>query len=380
MATPVDFFSSKQEHIFFNPRLDMEKQKRITMAIRAQGEIKDHFWLMSSGTESARLGKQKMIALSRDAILAAAQGVVTTFGLVATDIYLKSIPTFHIGGLSIYARAHIAGLSVIESHEGFAWSPEKFVELIKSKNVTVSSLVPSQIYDLVEKNISSPPSLRWIFVGGGALSPAIFERGRELGWPLVLTYGMTETSAMLAHAESFQQGAQRFPHISQWRAEPNGRLSFKGSSLLTSYLFADAFGQTEIVDPKIQGWYLSDDCGEIRGDRLFLKGRESEIVKINGETVSLLEILGLWEEHMRLHSMAVPSVILPLPEARRGFDLVVVVTKPIAPSLLESFNKKVLPFQRLQRSVQVSAFPLNEMGKVLRHKLAEQIGKTHNLK
>jgi o-succinylbenzoate---CoA ligase len=380
MASPIDFFSSQQEHIFFNPRLDIEKQKQITKAIHGQSEIKDHFWLMSSGTESARLGKQKMIALSRDAILAAAQGVVTTFELVATDVYLKSIPTFHIGGLSIYARAFVAGLSVIESHDGFAWNPDKFVELIKSKNVTVSSLVPSQIFDLVEKNISSPPSLRWIFVGGGALSPAIFARGRELGWPLVLTYGMTETSAMLAHSESFQQGAQRFPHISHWREEPNGRLSFKGSSLLTSYLFADGFGQTEIVDPKIEGWYLSDDCGAIKEDRLFLKGRESEIVKINGETVSLLEIQGVWEEHLRLNSLKVSSVVLALPEARRGFELVVAVTKPIPPSVLESFNKKILPFQRLQRSVQVSAFPLNEMGKVLKYKLAEQLSTTHNLK
>jgi O-succinylbenzoic acid--CoA ligase len=376
VAAPIDYFSQPQEQIFFNPRLSEETQRSLRQAIQNQEKIGNHFWLMSSGTESARLGKRKMVALSREAILAAAAGVVETFQLTSKDIYLKSLPTFHIGGLAIYARAHLAGFPVLESDSGLGWSLETFISLLVRENITVASLVPPQIFDLVEKNITAPKSLRWIFVGGGALSAGLYKRARELGWPLVLSYGMTETCAMLAYNLDGYPGAQRLPQIKKWRVEKNGRLSFFGTSLLTSYLFADSEGQIEIVDPKVEGWYCSDDCGDIKDDLLYLKGRESEIVKINGETVSLLEVQALWEEHLQGMGTSQTMVVLPLPEKRRGFELLVASTVDIPAKYLETFNQKVLPFQRLQRVVRVSHFPLNELGKVLKAELVEKLSKT----
>lgn len=374
----MSIFSQKGPHIFLNPRLPSSRGEVISEIIHRQHVYKDHFWLMSSGTESAQLGKQKMVALSKEAILAAAAGVVKDFSLTQKDVYLKSLPTFHIGGLSIYARAHVAGFKVIEARETLAWSPEQFCELLQTERVSVASLVPTQIYDLVQRESAPPAHLRWIFVGGGALSSTLFEEARDLGWPLVLTYGMTETSAMVAANESFSGGLRKLSHVQDWRVEEDQRLSFSSPSLLSAYLFVSENGEHELYDPKVDGWYLSDDCGEIKNERLFLKGRASELVKIQGESVSLLEVQNLWDEHQKTVQNSSPALVVAVSEERRGFDLVLVTTGELPSSLLESFNQKVLPFQRLAAIHKVSSFPTSEMGKVSRAGLASLVSNKTN--
>lgn len=369
----MNLFSQKGSHILFNPRLSPSRGEVIRNIILQQQIYKDHFWLMSSGTESAQQGRQKMVALSPEAILCAAEGVVRDFALTPKDVYLKSLPTFHIGGLSIYARAHVAGFKVIEARETLTWSPEQFLELLGAEQVSVASLVPTQVYDLVQKKSIPPASLRWIFVGGGSLSQSLFEEACALGWPLVLTYGMTEASAMVATKKSYKDGFQKLSHIKDWRVEKDHRLSFLSSSLLSAYLFVSLNEDHEFSDPKVNGWYLSDDCGEIKNGELMLKGRSSEFVKIQGESVSLLEVQNLWDQHQERVKNFSPAVVVAVSEERRGFDLVLVTTGDISRKLLEDFNQKVLPFQRLAAVQKVASFPANEMGKISRTLLASQI-------
>lgn len=374
MAQPVDLFSNAQEHVLLNPRLAQEKQGLVQKAVKEQTQIKNHFWLMSSGTESARLGQQKMIALSREAILTAAEGVVHTFMLDSSDVGLQSLPPFHIGGLSLYARAYVSGLKVVEAPQNHSWSAEMFTKLLREHQITIASLVPTQIYDLVQRGERAPECLRWVFVGGGSLAPALLVQARELGWPLILTYGMTETCAMLAHSADMREGAQRFPHIKEWRAESDGRLSFLTPALLTSYLFVSESGGYELYDPKVKGWYRSDDCGEIQNELLFLKGRQSELVKINGETVSLLEVQNEWDSYVQsLQKLNVNAVVVAIPHERKGHELVLASSVSMDPLWLEKFNQKVLPFQRLERLVQVPEIPATALGKILRGALSEKV-------
>lgn len=371
-----DFFSKP----ILSPHLSTSVQEKIFKAISAakvqHAKLADHLWVMSSGTESQRLGKIKMVALSRQAVLAAAEGVVSTFNITSKDVYLNPLPLFHIGGIAVWARQEISGCRAITASAPYKWNAAAFCDLLNQESVTITSLVPTQIYDLVTAQLSPPKSLRVVFVGAGELAENLLLKAEALGWPLVLTYGMTETCAMLAYRKTTHDGYIRFPHIKDWKTievMEQDRLAFLSPALLSGFLLIEQNGEWTFIDPKQEGWYVSDDVGEILGDKLFLSGRSSELVKILGETVSIAEIQSLWEKHMAPMNSNSQSVVVALPDERLGFQLALVSTNPEVESLMEEFNQEVLPFQRLKQFYCLPQIPMSPMGKVLRHQLVYQI-------
>lgn len=54
---------------------------------------------------------------------------------------------------------------------------------MKTSGARWSSLVPTQVVDLVNGEIQAPPGVRCIIVGGGALDMETGRRARALGWP-----------------------------------------------------------------------------------------------------------------------------------------------------------------------------------------------------
>ncbi len=76
----------------------------------------------------------------------------------------------------------------------------RFAEEMNEGAVTLTSLVPTQVHDLVQCALACPPSLRAVVVGGAELDPVLGERARELGWPVLQSYGMTEAASQVATA------------------------------------------------------------------------------------------------------------------------------------------------------------------------------------
>ena len=59
------------------------------------------------------------------------------------------------------------------------------------------------------------------------------------------------------------------------RSEPDGRLAVRGGSLFTGYATEDG-----LVDPKLDGWFVTEDFGEVEGRRVRVRGRAADFVKI----------------------------------------------------------------------------------------------------
>ena len=371
MDRPLEIFSNHETFTFLNPKMAEDERARLRAATREKN-LASHVWLMSSGTESSKLAATKMIALSKDAILAAAQAVTREFQITARDVYLHALPIFHIAGVSVWARAFVSGCKVVELGEE-PWDVDKFVSLVESQRVSVGSLVPTQIFDLVRARKTAPRSLRHIFVGGGALSPAVGDEAVALGWPLTLTYGMTETCAMLAVGHSFEEGLRKLPHVLEWATDEKDRLRFLSPALLTGYLFVPRAGLSEFVDPKQKGWYLSDDRGRVENHRLFLAGREAELVKINGESVSITAMQAAWDHFSFTEKLEGPSYIVALPHERRGFELVLVAEHAVTRDAIQRFNQTQMAFQRLQKVFKFRQVPLSPLGKPQRGKILERL-------
>jgi O-succinylbenzoic acid--CoA ligase len=338
---PVIDFESARSHVLLNPRMPAEERERLE-ALAAAAALEAHVYLATSGST----GAIKLVALSKGAMLASAAAVNARLGVTREDVYAAVLPHFHVGGLAIWARAHLSGARVVP----MPWDPRDFA----SSETTVASLVPAQVHDLVTAGLPAPPRLRTILVGGGAFGRELEAHARELGWPVLASYGMSECASTVAVRDEL------LPHF-EGRVEEDGRLAFRGASLFTGYVTAAG-----IDDPKVDGWLVTEDLGTVDGRTLHVRGRVGDFVKIGGESVDLTRLDRVAEEEAR--SRGGDAAVLPVPDARLGHVIHLAVT---APGIAEAFDARVLPFERARKVHRVGAIPRSALGKILRGQLLE---------
>lgn len=243
-------------------------------------ELKSHVWLQTSGSS----GKSKAIALSKEGILKSAATVNEWVSSNSVDKWGIFLPTHHIGGLSILARSHLSGASFADFSIK-KWNVHEAVIQIESSGVTLVSLVPTQIHDLVSIQAKAPKSLRTVFVGGGRLKDELLESAVQLGWPIVLTYGMTEASSQVASTKPNGSDLIVLPHL-EARVSIEKKLEIKGPSVLTGFI-EDNKGQWHFKDPKREGWFETSDRVRIEGRKLTWLGRSDRLVKCRGKLIDL---------------------------------------------------------------------------------------------
>lgn len=352
----VEFWQTEESKLFLNPRLEEGRRKRIEKAVQEK-QSSGVVWLKSSGTESSGRG-DKLVCLRKSSILVAAQAVNDFFSVNEQDVWLNPLPNFHIGGLSVSARCFLSKSTYVE-YQG--WDPSSFVQFILDQGVTVTSLVPTQIFDLVQAGLKAPSSLRFILVGGGALSEKLYIQARDLGWPLLPSYGMTETSAVIASARLDSLKENQFPTIYalphvEWVAQGD-KWALRGDSLFEGYLWVDEAGESvweESVQP-----FVSDDRLDWQQGTLKVLGRESELIKVLGESVNLKEL------HEKISSsIDAPFVIIPRVHPRKGFELYLVKEKACEKVDLSVVNASLMPYERLTDIVERSQLPRTELGKI----------------
>jgi o-succinylbenzoate---CoA ligase len=275
----LDFESDELRGIA-SPKLKREMEQ-VLSSLEALG-LKDHFVLFSSGTTSV---ESKGYALARRALLTNAQAVNEHFNLSANDVWGLSIPWFHIGGLSVLARAKLTGSKMVDLAP---WEPSRWTQQIHEKKVTITTIVPTQVFDLISKGLKAPPSLKYLVVGGDFLSSELEKAAIELGWPIIRTFGMTEISSQLASAK-FVQGPLEVLPIHQIRITAEGQLLVKSPALFTlQFKLKD---NLEIIWSKdlcdADGFYLTQDKVTLDQNGLHHLGRIDDQIKVAGKLMPL---------------------------------------------------------------------------------------------
>jgi O-succinylbenzoic acid--CoA ligase len=340
-------WTDAQSHVLLNPRMPAAEQARLRSFVV---DLPGHVWLATSGTT----GALKLTGLSKTAILASAAAVNRHLRSGPEDVWCCVLPPFHVGGLGIYARAFLSGARVLEMQ----WDPRTFVS---NAAVTLASLVPAQVADLVQLRLEPPAALRAIIVGGGALSGMLYDEGRALGWPLLPSYGMTETASQVATANADSPALLLLDHV-QARVENDGRLAFRAPSLLTGYATEHGF-----VDPTVDGWFVTEDLGTVDGRTLRVQGRRGDFVKIGGESVDLSRLDRVLAAIAGAH-----AAVVAVADARLGYVIQLVVDPSVdADAVAAAFNDRVHPFERARAVRCVAEIPRSPLGKLLRAKLLE---------
>lgn len=355
-------WESAENEILLNPRLPVSDREAALIHL-PKANLSGHIWLSTSGSS----GYLKWVALPKSALLVSAAAVNQHFRSDSTDRWLNPLPTFHVGGLGILARAFLSGAAVFSTS---GWDPFQYAKSLLEHHITLSSLVPAQVFDLVQNKLAPPNCLRAIIVGGARLQPELYKQASELGWPLYPSYGMTEASSQIATAASANDPALMvLPHISVKTVE-SGHLQLEGPSLFTAY--AHIRNGSLVLDQRPTP-FLTEDKGFLQGKQLTLLGRDTHFIKIGGESVDLLRLERILEEIKLELGFDSDVALFANEDSRLGHVIHLAATVPAVQSLIECYNTRVLPFEKIRQVHYLQSIPRSPLRKLLLNELKKLV-------
>jgi o-succinylbenzoate---CoA ligase len=334
--------------------------------------ISGHLLFQTSGSTAA----PRWIAISKQALLISAAAVNRHLAVTPESRWGLALPLAHVGGMGVAARAFEAACE-LENFPG-KWDPQRFAQWLGEKRITHTSLVPTQVHDLVAAGARAPEWLTAVVVGGGAMAEGIGRAARALGWPVLASYGMTEAASQiatqpLAALDGVYQSAP-IPLLPIWDAGVTGEglLQISGPALFSGTLTPSGSGWEFLA--REGDFHLTADRVALEGRELTPLGRADARVKVLGELVDLEDLerrlIGRCGGSLRQGSFAVVAVRDP----RAGSRLVLVAGPAADLDVLQRVGQEhdaqAAGFERLGPPLDLPELPVSPLGKVRRVELA----------
>ncbi|MEW5964161.1 MAG: acyl-[ACP]--phospholipid O-acyltransferase [Pseudomonadota bacterium] len=283
--------------------------------------------LFTSGSE----GTPKGVVLSHRNILANAMQSLTRVAVNGQDKVFNVLPVFHSFGLTAgLVMPLVAGVPVYLYPTPLHY--RIVPELVYQSNATI--LFGTDTFLNGYARAAHPydfARVRLILAG----AEAVKDRTRQIymerfGVRILEGYGVTETAPVLAintPLANRQGTVGRLSPLMEARLEPvpgiseGGRLYVRGPNVMLGYLRAENPG---VLEPPTDGWHDTGDIVSIDADGFIrILGRAKRFAKIAGEMVSLSAVEAMASELWP----SVLSVVVSLPDARKGERLVLLTTE-----------------------------------------------------
>jgi O-succinylbenzoic acid--CoA ligase len=332
---------------------------------------------------SGSTGSPRLVELSRRALLASAEASAQNLGWQADDAWLLCLPLAHTGGLSIVTRCLLARHTVLLFESGGAGLTARLPELAGAlQRATLVSLVPSVLTALLDASPTAPARLRAVLLGGAACTPALAERAHAGKWPLLTSYGSTETASQVVtrrYAERYAPLPVRGGVVSSGHPLPGvevalheGQLRVRARSLFTRYIGGSA--------PELcEGFLVTSDLAELGPDgELYVRGRNDDVIISGGENVDPLEV-----EAALLQLPGVTAACVAGTRSARFGEVVSALVVSEEPSLGDPTRLAELLSDRLarhklpRRALIAESLPLTLSGKVDRRACRELLERAY---
>nr|VFK06056.1 MAG: 2-succinylbenzoyl-CoA synthetase [Candidatus Kentron sp. LPFa]VFK22693.1 MAG: 2-succinylbenzoyl-CoA synthetase [Candidatus Kentron sp. LPFa] len=238
--------------------------------------------LYTSGSCAAPKG----CCLTLAALLGNASASLRNMPLGIGDVWLLSLPLFHVGGWGLVLRTLLSGSALA--------LPARNAPI--PAGVTHVSCVPTQLARWFEQGVDLS-GLEAVLVGGAPIPRILVERATHRDIPLFTTYGCTEMASQvsttrpnerddfesLSTAGHVLEGHQ--VHIAETR-----EIFLRGPCLALGYWQNGA-----IIDFRdAQGWYRSGDFGYFdEAGRLCILGRKNNLIISGGENIQPERVEGV---------------------------------------------------------------------------------------
>ena len=295
--------------------------------------------IFTSGTT----GAPKPVGLTAANHEASALASAWNLGVAPDDRWLCCLPLWHVGGLAILVRSAVYGTTAVV-HDGF--DVARVRESIESGEATLVSLVATMLRRLIDGGLAAWPSLRGALVGGGPVPGDLVEWAAAAGFPLLPTYGMTETCSQVVTGGRVLPGAEV-------AIGAGGEILVRGPMVAPGAVGED-------------GWLHTGDRGRFEGDgRLVVEGRLDDVIVTGGENVAAREV----EEALLGHGAVRDAAVVGRPDPEWGEAIVayVVLGGEAGDDELRAFCRAVLPGFKVPKAfVRVEELPRNAAGKVVK--------------
>jgi len=282
------------------------------------------------------------VELSTRALVAAAAASAANLGWQADDRWLLCLPFAHVGGLSVITRCLLARRSLALG----APDPATLVATLAATRATLLSLVPTTLARVVDHGAAPPPCLRAVLVGGAAAAPTLLTRARAAGWPILTSYGLSETAAQVAtqpYPTSAGSGTSTgcgpaLPGVAL-RIGPDQHIQVAGPTLFTGYFPGS---------PRAAGWLDTGDLGHLdAAGNLHVHGRADDVIITGGEKVSPSEV----EAALTAIPGVAAACVFALPDATWGsLVAAAIITSATAPpsdvALASALAAALAPYKR----------------------------------
>jgi fatty-acyl-CoA synthase len=336
--------------------------------------------ILTSGTTGTPKGAPR----SEPRSLALLGGLLSKVPFQTRETTELSVPMFHALGF-MQAMVGIGLGSTLVVRRRF--DPEETLDSLAEHHATALVVVPvmlRRMVDLGEEKIKERDlsSLKIIFVSGSALGADLAERAMKLFGPVVYNlYGSTEISyATIATPEDLKADSSSVGKVvrgsvvkifddddKEVEEGESGRIFVGNISQFEGYTGG---GNKDLI----KGLMASGDVGHFdEQGRLFIDGRDDEMIVSGGENVFPAEV----EELLGSHESIEEAAAIGVDDEKFGQRLKAFVVLRGDASLSEDeikgYVKENLANYKVPRAVVfVESLPRNQTGKVLKRELAEQ--------
>lgn len=323
--------------------------------------------LFTSGTEGAPKG----VVLTNANLLSNVQQALTHLGdvLVPGEILFNPLPMFHSFGLTAGTLVPVMGGVKCVLYP----SPLHYRQIPKMISVAKATfMVATDTFVGGYARAAEPgqlDSLKYVVCGAERVKDQTRKLVEAANTVLLEGYGVTETAPVLAvnQPTANRPGTvgRLMPGV-EARLEPvpglteGKRLFVRGPNVMAGYLLPD---QPGVLVPPKDGWHDTGDIVTINDGFVTIRGRAKRFAKLGGEMVSLAAVesiaAAVWPDAQH--------VVISLPDARKGEQLVLVTETPDASkeALLAHARQEGFPELWVPRAILVvHAIPVLASGKV----------------
>ena len=313
--------------------------------------------------------------------IGAAVAILSAIPLRGREKVLIAPPLFHQWGFAHFGLAMLTASTMVLRRK---FDPENVLETVEREQIQSLPMVPvmlQRILDLDDeaRRAYDTSSLRTVSVSGSALSGDVARRFMdEFGDVVYNLYGSTEVAwVAIAGPKDLRDApstAGRPPRNTELailgdddrpvREGETGRIFVKNSMLFEGYTGG---GSKDMVD----GMMATGDVGRLDDEgRLFVEGRDDDMIVSGGENVFPQEV----EETLLAHAKVSDAAVIGVDDENWGQALKAYVVKKgsVSESALKKHVKEQLAGYKVPQQIEfIDELPRNPAGKVLKRELED---------
>jgi fatty-acyl-CoA synthase len=248
-------------------------------------------------------------------------------GLSDRDVYLHTLPLFHVNGWGMPFAAAAMGVPqiLLRKVDG-----DEILRRIRDHGVSILCGAPAVMAAVLDAarewdEVPGDGRVRMLVAGAPPPTRTIERVETELGWEFMQLYGLTETAPLL----TFNRSRSEWDDLSP--AERAGKLMRAGTPALGVTLDTDDHGQVlargnhvlagywqqpdATAEALADGWFHTGDGGRIDDQGyLTIVDRKKDVIITGGENVSSIEV----EDALHGHPAVAEVAVIGVPDERWG--------------------------------------------------------------